>query len=175
MEVRAPVRGDRQALLGFFAGVPEHERTFFKEDVVDPAVVDSWLSGTRGRRAVACEDGDVTGYVAVVPLHGWSDHVGEVRLVVAPHRRRAGLGAQLARWALVQALDLGLRKLFVEVVADQEGAIAMFQALGFTAEGLLRDHLRDHQGSFHDLMLLAHPVSEQWEAMMSAGIGSELG
>lgn len=175
MEVRAPVPGDRQALLDFFARVPVHERTFFKEDVVEPAVVDSWLSGARGRRAVACEDGEVAGYVAVVPLHGWADHVGEVRLVVAPDRRRTGLGSQLARWSLVQALDLGLRKLFVEVIADQDGAIAMFQALGFQAEGLLRDHVRDHDGSLHDLVLLAHPVTEQWEAMMTAGIEAELG
>jgi L-amino acid N-acyltransferase YncA len=174
MEIRPPEPGDADALTAFFAAVPEHERTFFKEDVSDRTTVEGWLGDERGRRGIACEDGAVAGYVAVVPLVGWSDHVGEVRLVVAPGRRRSGVGRELARWALVQAVDCGLRKLVVEVVAEQDGAVAMFQALGFQAEGLLRDHVRDRDGALRDLVLLAHPIEEQWEAMATAGIDEEL-
>ena len=175
MEVRPLRPDDADTLLEFFAGVPEHERTFFKEEVLDRATVEGWLRDRPGARAIACEDGTVTGYVAVVPLVGWSDHVGEVRLVVAPDHRRAGIGRDLARWALIQAVQAGLRKLVVEVVAEQDGAVAMFQALGFQAEGLLRDHVRDRDGELRDLILLAHPVSEQWEAMATVGIEGELG
>ena len=175
MEVRAPRPDDLDALLAFFAAVPEDERTFFKEEVLDRATIEGWLGEERGRRGIACEDGAVAGYVAVVPLVGWSDHVGEVRLVVDPSRRRAGVGRALARWALVQAVECGLNKLFVEVVADQDGAVAMFQALGFQAEGLLRDHVRARDGALRDLVLLAHPVAEQWEALTTVGIDDELG
>jgi len=124
MDIREPHPSDLDALLEFFARIPEAERTFFKEPVLDRAAVESWLSGAPGRRGLACADGQVAGYVAVVPLTGWSDHVGEVRLVVDPARRGTGLGRALARWALLQALELGLAKLYVEVVADQEGAVA---------------------------------------------------
>ena len=110
----------------------------------------------------------------MIRLAGWSDHVGEVRLVVDPGHRGRGLGRALARWALAQALDCGLRKLYVEVVAEQEGAVAMFSALGFTAEGLLRDHVRDQAGDLRDLVLLAHPVDDQWAAMSAAGIDEAL-
>jgi len=175
MEVRPLRPDDADTLLAFFACVPEHERTFFKEEVLDRGTIEGWLRDERGRRAIACEDGAVAGYVAVVPLVGWSDHVGEVRLVVAPDHRRAGIGLDLARWALIQAVQAGLRKLVVEVVAEQDGAVAMFQALGFQAEGLLRDHVRDRDGELRDLILLAHPVAEQWEAMSTAGIEEELG
>jgi hypothetical protein len=58
----------------------------------------------------------------------------------------------------------------VEVVADQEGAVALFTALGFSAEGLLRDHVRDGDGRRRDLVLLAHPVDDHWAAMTTAGI-----
>jgi L-amino acid N-acyltransferase YncA len=174
MEIRPPRPDDLDALLAFFAAVPEDERTFFKEEVLDRATVDEWLAVDRGRRGIACADGAVAGYVAVIPLVGWSDHVGEVRLVVDPARRRTGLGRALARWALVQAVDCRLSKLFVEVVADQDGAVAMFQALGFRAEGLLRDHVRARDGDLRDLVLLAHPVAEQWEAMATVGIDDEL-
>jgi len=171
MEIRAPEPADLEALLGFFARVPESERTFFKEEVLDEETVEGWLSSERGRRAIALEAGAVVGYAAVVPLHGWSDHVGEVRLVVHPEWRRRGLGRRLARWALLQALACGLSKMCVEVVADQEGAVAMFGALGFEAEGLLRDHVRDHDGNLRDIVLLAHPVADHWSALESAGIG----
>jgi L-amino acid N-acyltransferase YncA len=170
MEIRAPAAGDLDALMDFFGRVPESERTFFKEPVLDRATVESWLIAGRGRRGVAVEGGLVGGYVAVVPLPGWSDHVGELRLVVDPDQRARGLGRGLARWALLQALDCGLRKLFVEVVAEQEGAVAMFQALGFQAEGVLRDHVRDRHGELQDLVLLAHPVTDHWSAMETAGI-----
>jgi L-amino acid N-acyltransferase YncA len=170
MEIRPPRPDDLDALLAFFARIPEAERTFFKEPVLDRAAVEGWLAGGPGRRGLACDAGEVAGYVAVVPLAGWSDHVGEVRLVVDPARRGAGAGRTLARWALLQALELGLAKLYVEVVADQEGAVAMFTALGFRAEGLLREHVRDGDGRRRDLVLLAHPVEDHWAAMAAAGI-----
>src|SRR3954453_2845441 len=175
MQIREPSEADLDALMAFFERVPESERTFFKEPVLDRAAVEGWLTGERGRRGLAfADDGRVVGYVAVIRLTGWSDHVGEVRLVVDPGERAQGLGRALARWALLQALDCGLRKLYVEVVAEQQGAVAMFGALGFSAEGLLRDHVRDQAGELRDLVLLAHPVDDHWAALASAGIDDAL-
>jgi ribosomal protein S18 acetylase RimI-like enzyme len=174
MELRRPSDEDIDGLLGFFERIPAAERTFFKEAVLDRAAVEAWGTGG-GRRALACDGGEVVGYVAVVPLGGWSDHVGEIRLVVDPARRGQGVGRALARWALLQAIDCGLAKLYVEVVAEQEGAVAMFTSLGFQAEGLLRDHVRDRDGQLRDLILLAHPIDDQWAAMASAGIEDALG
>jgi ribosomal protein S18 acetylase RimI-like enzyme len=175
MDIRTPTVDDLDALLAFFERVPEGERTFFKEHVLDRPTVEGWLTSDRGRRALAFDDdGTVIGYVAVVRLSGWSDHVGDVRLVVDPTRRTQGVGRTLARWALVQALDAGLTKLTVEVVAEQERAVAMFSALGFRAEGLLLDHVRDHDGVLRDLVLLSHPVADSWSAMETAGIDDAL-
>ena len=172
--IRPPTAEDLDALMEFFARVPEGERAFFKEQVLDRSTVERWLTEDSGRRGIAVEDGQVAGYVAVVRLTGWSDHVGEVRLVVDPGQRGRGLGRALARFALAQALDCGLSKLYVEVVAEQAGAVAMFSALGFTAEGLLRDHVRDQAGNLRDLILLAHPVEDHWSALASAGIEDAL-
>jgi L-amino acid N-acyltransferase YncA len=171
MQIREPSAADLDGLLAFFERVPESERTFFKEPVLDRATVEGWLTGDRGRRGLAfADDGRVVGYVAVIRLTGWSDHVGEVRLVVDPGERGHGLGRGLARWALLQALDCGIGKLTVEVVAEQEGAVAMFTGLGFQAEGLLRDHVRDRDGALRDLILLSHSVDDAWSAMETAGI-----
>ena len=171
--IREPTRDDLDALMAFFERVPGGERTFFKEPVLDRATVEGWVTG--GRRGLAfAEDGRVVGYVAVIRLTGWSDHVGEVRLVVDPDHRGQGLGRTLARWALLQALEQGLGKLTVEVVAEQEGAVAMFCGLGFQAEGLLRDHVRDRDGTLRDLLLLSHSVADARSAMETAGIDDAL-
>ena len=164
------------ALLRFFAELPEGDRTFIREDVTDPDVVRGWAAGSPGvDRWVAVDDGDrVLGYVAVLRLPGWSDHVGEVRLVIAPAARGSGLGRELARHALVQALEAGLTKLVVEVVADQGPALALFTGLGFTGEALLVDHIRDRDGQLRDLMVLAHHVRDTWAGMEAVGVADEL-
>ena len=174
MEIRPIEPGDAERLQGFFDRVPEGDRTFFKEDVSDADVVAGWASDQRARRHLAVDGGAVVGYVAVIPLLGWSAHVGELRLVVDPSHRRTGLGRRLARVGLLQALELGLTKVSVEVVAEQEGAILMFQAIGFEAEALLRCHVRDRGGELRDLVLLAHLVDDTWSAMATAGLEDEL-
>jgi ribosomal protein S18 acetylase RimI-like enzyme len=164
------------ALLRFFQGLPEGDRTFIKEDVTDPGTVQRWTAGEApGHRWVAMDDGAVAGYVAVVPLPGWSDHVGEVRLVVAADRRGSGLGRALARHALVQAVEAGLTKVVVEVVADQTSVAALFTGLGFTGEAVLVDQIRDREGRLRDLLVLAHHVGGTWSAMDAIGVADELG
>jgi L-amino acid N-acyltransferase YncA len=168
--------GHCDALVRFFADLPEGDRTFIKEDVTDADVVRAWTSGeARGRRWIVLDGEDVAWYVAVLPLTGWSDHVGEVRLVVAPGRRGSGLGRQLARHALVSAVEAGLAKLVVEVVADQTAAVGLFTALGFTGEAVLADHIRDRDGGLHDLMVLAHHVGDTWSGMAAVGVVDDLG
>jgi ribosomal protein S18 acetylase RimI-like enzyme len=173
MEIRPIQPGDDAALAWFLQRIPEADRTFLKEDVTDPDVVVSW-SRPGDARSVAIEDGEVVGYVAVVPLHGWSSHVGEVRIVVDPEQRGHGIGRALARRAVIDALELGLAKLVVEVIADQEALIAMFRGLGFEPEALLTDHVRDRGGELRDLMVLANTVEEQFAAMGTTGISNDL-
>jgi ribosomal protein S18 acetylase RimI-like enzyme len=164
------------ALLRFFSKLPEGDLTFIKEDVTDPETVRSWTAGdSTARRWVSVDGDDVCGYVAVYRLPGWSDHVGEIRLVVAPDKRGSGLGRELARHAVVSGLESGLRKLVVEVVAEQGPALALFTGLGFSGEALLHNHIRDRRGDLHDLMVLAHHVDDTWSGMDTVGVTEELG
>jgi ribosomal protein S18 acetylase RimI-like enzyme len=174
VQLRPVTAADTPALVAFVARIPEGDRTFLEADALDPARVASWAGDQRARRAVATDGDDVTGIVTVVPGVGWTSHVGELRLVVDPARRRAGLGRELARRGLLEALDLGLTKVTVGVMAPNQGALAMFTGLGFTPEALLHDHVRDGTGALQDLVLLAHEVSEQWGAMATVGLDEAL-
>ena len=169
MQIRPLETRDEAAVDRFLDRIPEGDRTFFKEDVDDPAVRAAWFRpGTA--RLLAVEGDTTIGYVAVVPLQGWSSHVGEVRVIVDPDHRGRGIGQALARRAVLEALQLGLTKMVIEAVADQEPAIAMFRSLGFVPEALLKDHVRDHSGRLRDLLVLAHSVEESWGSLSAAGI-----
>ncbi|HQV18958.1 MAG TPA: GNAT family N-acetyltransferase, partial [Gordonia sp. (in: high G+C Gram-positive bacteria)] len=58
--------------------------------------------------------GTIVGYATVNRLPGWSDHVGELRLVVDPEDRGSGLGRKLIQHSLREAVSAGMRKVVVE-------------------------------------------------------------
>ncbi len=161
------------ALVTFFSRLLSEDLTLMREDVTEPDIVRGWAG--RPAHWVALDDDAVVGFAAVRPLPSWSDHVGELRLVVDSAHRRAGIGRTLARHALTDAVRAGRRKVVVELAADQEHALAMFNSLGFTGEALLRDHIRDRQGNLRDLIMLAHFVDATWASMNTVGVSAELG
>jgi ribosomal protein S18 acetylase RimI-like enzyme len=163
---------DPAVLRNFFERIDADERGFFKEDVLDPAVIDFWSREDRVFRLVAATpDGAVQGFVAMSTGTGWASHVGELRLVVDPSFRRRGLGRQLSRQALVEALSRGVEKITVEVIAQQRAAVELFQELGFEAEALLREHVRTQDGQIRDLMILSYFVQQRLQEMSKLGIG----
>ncbi|CAA9357274.1 MAG: hypothetical protein AVDCRST_MAG07-3458 [uncultured Frankineae bacterium] len=174
MDVRPLSPELAQPLEAFFRRVPESDHNSFAEDVLAPGVVEGWLQETRPRRAVAVEGDRAVGYVALLPLVGWSSHVGSLRVVVDPELRGKGVGRALARHGLMAGLELGLSKIVVEVVVDAVPAIGMFESLGFEPEALLRDHVRDKTGALHDLVVLAHLVEGTWSGMATAGLEDAL-
>jgi L-amino acid N-acyltransferase YncA len=173
MEIRQLEEGDGAAVERFISRIPERDRTFFKEDVGDPQVIEAWKQ-PGAARSVAIESREVIGTAAVVPLHGWSNHVGEVRVIVDPAHRGKGVGRALARQAVIDALRLGLTKMVVEVTADEDATVGMFRSLGFDPEALLVDHVRDKAGELHDLLILAHSVEGASAALQTSGLAPEL-
>ena len=154
---------DRTAFIEFIPRVSRGERRFLKEDLADPTKAFDAFLGDRSRRVVAVDEaGDIIGLSGAYPGEGWSSHVAELRVLVADGHRSRGVGRRLAGAALGEALALGCTHAYVEVVAEQEALVSMFQDMGFLPEALLPDFVRDGGGGFHDLMLLTHRASEHW-------------
>jgi L-amino acid N-acyltransferase YncA len=174
VDIRSIAADDIGALRSFFTRVPEGDRTFFREDVFAPGVIEDWFRHADTHRYVAKDSTEVAGYLAIVPSIGWSRHVAEVRVIVDPGHRRQGVGRALARHGLIESLRLGFTKLVVEVVADQEPTLAMFSTLGFRPEALLRDHVRDDDGNTYDLIVMAHFVEDNWSALEAVGFEESL-
>jgi ribosomal protein S18 acetylase RimI-like enzyme len=175
MIIRPLVQSDTESILGFLDEIPEADRNYFKERAPDPHVIAGWCDDPSAIDIVAVDGGTrVIGHVAVRRRTGWSSHVGEISLIVAPPHRRRGVGRALARQALVVALQDGMSKLVVEVAAEQMPTVEMFKGLGFEPEALLRDFIRDRAGRQHDLIVLVHDVEEAWAEMRALGIEETL-
>lgn len=174
-DLRPLTLADADAVARFLQILPESDLTFLKE-AVDNETVDRWCRDEHAHRwLVVGDDGEPQAMLSIVPGALWSAHVGELRLVVGQAYRRLGLGRRLARYGLAEAVRLGLSKIIVEVVADKEGDISMFTSIGFDAEALLRDHIRDREGNLRDLVLLSHEVGPRSSAMDVLGLASEVG
>ena len=157
------------AVPRFLERVPRGEYLFLKDDLDDPGVIETW-SRNGAKIFLAHLDNELAGLLAVIPGLGWSQHVGELRMVVDPAKRGRGVGAALARQGLMAAVKAGLQKVSVEVLAEQEAVATLFRELGFTPEALLADHVRDDHDQFHDLLVLSHPIEQTWSALATIGL-----
>jgi RimJ/RimL family protein N-acetyltransferase len=171
--------GDVGELSAFVARLPAHDMLFLRRDISHPKVVAAWIDSIREGRihSLAARDGGVmVGCTAiVVDRLSWSRHVGELRVLVAPAWRGKGLGRVLIQACFAQALELGLEKLVAQMTVDQAAAIAVFEELGFRAEGLLRNQVKDRDGRLHDLALLSHDVAAVQARWQVLGVADALG
>jgi len=162
---------DGPELLKFYRAMPEEDRLALTDDFTTA----DWL----GRFLAKLESGEAISVVGKVggairgeatlhrALHGWSRHVGEIRLNVDRAARGQGLGLDLARQIVKLAIDRGIDKLVAHMVDSQIAAQRTFAKLGFHPEEELPGHVKDIHGKKRDLLIYANDVSQIWSAMES--------
>jgi RimJ/RimL family protein N-acetyltransferase len=85
----------------------------------------------------------------------WISRRGELHaFIAAPGCRGKGYGTDAVQQLLKYAFcDLGLQRIFLHVLADNEAAIAVYSRCGFTVEGRLRQHAFKH-GAYRDVLVM---------------------
>ncbi len=102
-------------------------------------------------------------------LRGNGEHIGNIYLnqidwvsrrallgifIGSPEHRRKGYGQEALRQLVAHAFnDLNLRRIFLEVLADNAAAIKVYEACGFAVEGRLRKHAFK-EGAYRDILLM---------------------
>ncbi|HLX14407.1 MAG TPA: GNAT family N-acetyltransferase [Bradyrhizobium sp.] len=179
IEFRLMARPDEAAVLAFAQKLPTHDLLFLPRNISQPKVLSAWISEIeRGdiTSLLALRQGVVVGCGTVVrDRHSWSPHVGELRMVVSQDVRGRGVGRALSQETFALALGAGLEKLSVQMTVDQQAAITLFESLGFKAEALLRDHVRDVDGRKHDIVVLGHNVAQVRAQMEAYGLPGAVG
>ncbi|HZC92237.1 MAG TPA: GNAT family N-acetyltransferase [Mycobacterium sp.] len=174
MIIRGLTRSDVGDLAGLFGRLSDRDITVIRENVHDLERTERLADAADLRWVAVADAGRVVGYAAVNRLPGWSDHVGELRLVVEPSLRGSGIGRKLSQQALRGAFSIGIRKVVIELATNEDAVLEMFSRLGFTGEALLRNHIRDREGGLRDLVILAHDADESWETLRAIGVTEAL-
>ena len=174
IEFRLMASADEAAVLDFARKLPTHDLLFLPRNISQPKVLSAWVNEIeRGQitSLLAVKGDAVVGCGTVVrDPYSWSPHVGEIRMVVSQDVRGQGVGRALSQETFALALEGGLEKLSVQMTVDQQAAIALFEGLGFKAEALLRDHVRDAAGQKHDIVVLGHNVAQVRAQMEAYGL-----
>jgi L-amino acid N-acyltransferase YncA len=160
---------DGPGLLQFYRAMPEEDRLALKEDVTTSDWLDRFLARLASGEAISIVGkvaGEIRGEATLYrTLHGWTRHVGEIRLNVDRAVRGHGLGLELARHVVKIAIDSGIDKLVAHMVDTQVAAKRTFTKLGFHKEAELAKHVTDIHGKHLDLLIYANDVSHIWSAM----------
>jgi L-amino acid N-acyltransferase YncA len=155
--VRPLEAGDRMAFMAFGRALPLYDLEYIPDDFVSAEVIDRLLNmcaADNWRQLVATAGDAIVGYGAVRRLDGWSNHVGELRLVISAGWRRNGLGSLMAAALLRVAREFDVAQVIVEMLEEQIAGRAIFERLGFGIEGLLEDQVCDRQGNRHNLLVM---------------------
>jgi len=68
------------------------------------------------------------------------------------------------------AIERKLKKLSANMTVDQQGAVAIFEELGFSGEALLKDQVMDKNGETHDIVILSCDVERVHSQMAAYGV-----
>lgn len=167
---------DEALVLAFAQSLTPHDMLFLPRDIAAPKVLAAWMrEAERGTliTLLAVHNGTVVGTAAIVrDPQSWSPHVAELRVVTTPAVRGHGVGRALIETCFAIMLQSGVEKIVAYMTPDQEGAIAVFQSLGFRSEGVLRGHVQDREGHRHDLVVLGHDIHKIMAQMTAFGVAS---
>ena len=153
MLVRPLHPDDYPAVAAVFAeGVATGRATF-------ETTVPSWAEWDAGHlaehRFVAEIDGDVVGWVAIVPYSRRAVYrgVGEESVYVAERVRGRGVGRALLEAVIASARDGGLWTLQAGVFPDNTASLELHRRLGFREVGV-RERIGRLDGVWRDVVLL---------------------
>ncbi|MGH7692961.1 MAG: GNAT family N-acetyltransferase [Candidatus Dormibacteria bacterium] len=113
-------------------------------------------------RVRTLEEDRLVGFIAIVSIE-WPNRHGWLALGIGdPGDRRRGYGREASQLALRFGFhELGLHRLSLDVIADNQPAIALYRSLGFAEEGRLRERVH-RDGRFSDLVHMGL-LSRDWE------------
>lgn len=163
--IRPLASEDELLLRRFYSGISEEDRWFMRFDVMDPAVIRSWVEDQKEVFSmVALCAGDIVAHARLHTHHyGCYQHQGRLRIIVNPGYRHKRLGSWMLLDLIHLAMDKGLREVRADfVVGIEQAAIESAYKLDFFKKALLEDFIMDSQGRLHDLLIMTKQLHKDW-------------
>ena len=121
----------RRATAADLDAIMAIETAMFPTDAWSPAMMAAEIDGPHGHYLVAqADDGGIDGYAGLLAPRG-SGQADIQTIAVVDRARRRGLGRTLMLELLDEARHREATEVFLEVRADNPGARALYESLGF--------------------------------------------
>lgn len=167
--IRPIEKDDLDRSFAFFQALPDEDRAYLRSDVTRPEVVRQRIQAMelgKVRRLVAIYGEEIVADGSLeLEGHEWKEHIGELRLIVARHFQRKGLGALMARELYSLATSEKIEEIVVKMLRPQAAARGIFKKLGFHEDVTLHDYVKDISGTKQDLIVMRCDLKSLWKEM----------
>ena len=161
---RVTLRSASQGDAERFASILTEPQVARRWGPFDDADLDELVNGDDEVFAVEV-DGEVIGAIQFGEEHDPMYRHASVDIFLSPARHRQGFGSDAIR-TLARYLfhERGHHRLSIDPAADNDGAIAAYECVGFRRVGVMRNYERAPDGTWHDGLLMDMLVGELVEA-----------
>lgn len=155
--------------LAFLKSLPAMDRRYLRVDVTREDIVERRLeqaaAGEVYRIAAFDDDVIVADGALEFSSHGWTRHIGEIRVLVAEDYRSRRLGTILIGELFLEAERRRVEKVIVKMVKQQIAVRKICDRLGFRVDAVLADHVKDAEGKLRDLIVMSCTLDMMWREM----------
>lgn len=164
IEIRPLKKDDKELLWNFFQEIPDNDRLFLKDNVIEKTVVESWCNGINYEMIfplLALHDGKIIGDATLhLSQRTWMHHIANLRIVIHPKFRHRGLATQMLQELITLTKQTDLEMLDAEFMSEQESAILAFERVGFNEIARIEQHVIDIEGKPHDFVILSYELKK---------------
>ncbi len=161
--LRPMTKYDDDGLYRFFVSLAEYDRKHLRNDTQNRVLIEKWcreLNYDKVLPILAEKDKKIIGNATLHrQIHGWSKHIGEIRMTIAPQYQQKGLGSLLVNEIADLAQQVGLEKVMAWVVTSRNYVIRLFEQNNFIPVATLKNYVKSiHDGSYQDVVILVRDL-----------------
>jgi N-acetylglutamate synthase-like GNAT family acetyltransferase len=157
--LRPMAQCDEDKLYRFFVALPEADRRYLRNDTVDRILIESWCRNINYDKVLPIlavkQDVIIANGTLHRQTHGWSKHIGEIRMTIASEYQQRGIGNILTKEITGLARKLGVERLMARVVTSRDYVISLFELNGFKQIATLKNFVKSvMDNSYKDIAIL---------------------
>lgn len=159
LKLRPMTKYDFDGVYRFFVTLAEYDRKYLRNDTQSRVLIEKWcreLNYDKVLPILAEIDGKIIANATLHrEIHGWSKHIGEIRMTISPNYQQKGIGSLLVNEIAKLGERVGLEKIMAWVVTTREYVIKLFTDNDFTPVSTLKNYVKTiHDGSYQDVVIL---------------------
>ena len=159
-------QNDKESLSEFFSEIPRSDLLIYKEDLSSRDKFESWFTNQSYSKVLQLVCEICTKIVAKATLYNeglyWSD-AAEIKLIVHPEYRGAGLGSQMFHILLNEGINKNFRKIIVRYAVGNMSFSKILSRYSFEPETVLNSYIKDEDAGVAEDLIIASYNLENWD------------